>query len=422
MAILYLTVLLFYYQVTLKGRVNNGSILARILWGIYFILGLSAAFIELTNGISPIFEPNYWSVLVLLTGILLSISGFLGFRKQYVLQMPNCISSQNSIEFFLIISQLLSIVFFLPFAAMSLIGDQNENRLLIGDKIELLGSYGLLNTFAGAACQLFSASLIFAFMRLRDTDRNIYNIHRAYALIFSSLSYVVYILAYVGRDGVVYWVMNYFALYFLFKDSINIATKKKMRVIMYIILAMLLIPFVIITISRFSNAQISLGWSLFEYFGAQIINFSDFSSIDRPLTHGVQNFPMFFSWACEFFGVNYIGWSDLRDPVFQIYLNQGKAPWVFGTFVSDFVGDFGEAGALLLLSVISLLTSCLCSIRKSYGYYTLPRFLLIFFIFLIPYWGVFYFRFSIVNGYIVVNLLFIFVVYLMNCKRRSRPC
>ena len=42
---------------------------------------------------------------------------------------------------------------------------------------------------------------------------------------------------------------------------------------------------------------------------------------------------------------------------------------------------------------------------------TLPRLLLILFLFLVPYWGVFFFRFSIVNGFIIVNLIFFLMVH-----------
>ena len=38
---------------------------------------------------------------------------------------------------------------------------------------------------------------------------------------------------------------------------------------------------------------------------------------------------------------------------------------------------------------------------------------MVMFFFLVPYWGVFYFRFSIANGFIVVNLAFISFVWLL---------
>lgn len=417
MASFFITGLLIYYWMVLRRQIKKGAVLSGILWVLYFLLGLSGLFIELTDGILPIFKPNYFSTVVLLIGVLLSISGFLNFKRQNILQFNISTRNQNVIEYFLIISQFLAISFFLPFAFASLIGDLNENRLLIKEKIDVLGSYGLLNTFAGAASQLFSASLVLAFIRLSGKKCNI---SRAYILIVSSLSYVIYILAYVGRDGIIYWLMTFVVLYFIFRKFLDSSIKKKLLFFIYVLSTLILIPFFIITVSRFADAQISMGWSMFEYFGAQIQNFSDFSSIDRPVTLGLQNFPMFIKAGCDIFNLGCASWIDLREIIFDLYLNQGKAPWVFGTFVSDFVADFGEIGALLFILAFCLLSSYVCKIKDPKQSYSLSRFLLILFLFSIPYWGVFYFRFSIINGYIVVNLFFIFFVMLMGDKQRAR--
>jgi oligosaccharide repeat unit polymerase len=421
MTAIYLCGLLVYYFLILKKRAKNGAILAKILWLEYFFLGLSAALIDITNEIPAIFSPNYFSVLVLLAGIIISISGFLAFNKKFLFRMPENIKNQKLIENILIISQILSIAFFAQFAVMSFSGDTNENRILIGEKIELLSTYGLFNTLAGAVSQLFSASLVLAFMRLCKDNKSHHDVNRAYILIFSSLSYVVYILAYVGRDGVVYWLMTYAALYFIFRDFISVGTRKRIALLSFILLSMISAPFIFITVSRFSNQELGIGWSFLEYFGAQIQNFSDFSSIDRPVTLGMQNFPMFIGWGCNVFDINCIKWEDLRVSIFEIYLFQGKAPWVFGTFISDFVADFGEAGAIILILMLSFLSIFVCRKKAVNGHYSLSRFLFIMFLFSIPYWGVFYFRFSIINGYIVVNLLFILMVALVEGKQRLRP-
>jgi len=100
---------------------------------------------------------------------------------------------------------------------------------------------------------------------------------------------------------------------------------------------------------------------------------------------------------------------DIKDVVFQQYLNQGKEPWLFGTFVSDFVGDFGNAGALILISVFSIICAVV-SDRIPGKAFSLARLLLTLLLYLVPFWGVFYFRFSISNGYIIVNLLFILFI------------
>ena len=412
MAALFFLGLLTYYLIVVRRHVKDGAVLAGILLLMYAALGVSGIIIAVTEGILPIFKPNYLSVLVLLVGIIFSISGFIRFRTQNISQIFGNIRGQKLIENILICTQFLAIGFFLPFAVSAITGDPNENRLLISDRIESLGSYGMINTLAGAASQLFSVSLVMAFIRLASTKNQGRNSLRASLLILSSLSYVIYILAYVGRDGVVYWIMTSVALYFVFRSYLGRAEKKRIRFFFLIGAIAVLIPFGVISASRFANSDLSLGWSFFEYFGAQIHNFSDYSSIDRPISLGIQNFPMFVSGGCQVMGLDCPSWSNVRDVVFDAYLKQGKAPWVFGTFVSDFVADFGNIGTLIILFVFSRFCSSLCAGGQSGQLYSFARLLLILFLFLIPYWGVFYFRFSIINGYIIVNLLFIFFIAL----------
>jgi uncharacterized membrane protein YqaE (UPF0057 family) len=45
---------------------------------------------------------------------------------------------------------------------------------------------------------------------------------------------------------------------------------------------------------------------------------------------------------------------------------------------------------------------------------TISRLLLILFLFLVPYWGIFYFRFGISNGYIIVNVVFVFLAWILD--------
>ena len=413
MAIIFLSGLFIYYWLVLRQHVRTGSVLAMLLWLLYVGLGASGVFIALTGGISPIFEPNYLSVLVLLAGVILSISGFLRFRAQDISQLFGVIRGQHIIENLLIISQLSAMVFFLPFAISSLSGDANENRLLLNEKMEVMGSYGLINTLAGAASQLFSSSLVLAFIRLASKQNQGRNVFRALLLIFSSLSYVTYILAYVGRDGVVYWLMTSVMIFVLFRRHLDRADRRRVGLLGLLVTVTIMIPFGVITIARFFDADQGAGWSFFEYFGAQIQNFSDYSSMDRPITYGIASFPMFVSGGCAVMGLDCPSFLTIKDAVFDEYLNQGKAPWVFGTFVSDFVGDFGNIGALTFLLVFSMLCTRACSVGGRSNGLSLSRLLLILFLFLIPYWGVFYFRFSIINGFIVVNLAFVIFVGLL---------
>lgn len=425
MAALFCLGLLLYYAAVFRGRRRSQSELALVLWVMYLGLGISSMFLAATDVLTPVFPPNYASSLFLLLCVLIGISGFLAFRAEHVRQAINEFRAQGVIEAVLIVSQAYAILFFLPFAISSLVGDAHQNRLDLADKMEILGSYGLFNTLAGAASQLFGASLVMACVRLSQPDVHGGNVLRAVLLILASLSYVIYILAYVGRDGVVYWLMTALAVFLVFRTHIPAALRRQLVTLGFGIGTVMMLPFIAITVARFVDSDYGTAWSILDYFGSQIHNFSDYSSIDRPLTFGIMNFPMFLGAACSLtVGVGCENWEDLKPFIFDQYLAQDKEPWLFGTYVSDFVGDFGYLGTLALLSIFAMVCHAVCRTRGGRRPMTIARLLLVLLCFLVPYWGIFYFRFSIINGFIVVNLAFILGVSLLQrlapARRRLR--
>lgn len=417
MAVLFTLGLLLYFLVAFRARLTGGAELAKLLWALYFALGVCATIIAATDVLQPAFPPNYPAALYLLLCVLVAITGFTSFRAKAVTTVLRRVRGQTLIEAALIAGQFYAIVFFVPFAAMSLTGDAKENRLDLPNKMELLGSFGLFNTVAGAASQLFAASLVMAFIRLCQPAEAGRNVGRAILLAFASLSYVVYILAYVGRDGVVYWLMTAGALFVVFRPHMQARQRSLLLAFGAAAGALMLLPFIAITLARFADWDHGAGWSILEYFGQQINTFSDYSSIERPMTLGVANFPMFVGAACSVVGIDCENWEYLKDIIFDQYLAQGKEPWLFGTFVSDFVGDFGQLGALVAISLFAVLCRLACGRADGRRPMTLSRLLLIVFLFLVPYWGVFYFRFSIINGFIVVNLAFVLFVWLLERGR-----
>lgn len=409
MAVIFCIGLLIYYAISLRGRSKSGRELARLLWTTYFALGCSALFVTLTGVLEPLLPPNYLSTLFFLLCVLISISGFINFNASDVHDFIGKIRGKKLIENVLVSLQVMAIVFFLPHAVSSLLGDPNENRIALASKMDVLASYGLLNTICGAASQLFPASLVMAGVGL---VQNRYKNHgrgigREIVLILASLSFVVYILAYAGRDGFVYWLMTALLVFVIFQKSMATDLRKKIILIGASVGGLMLLPFTLITVARFAHREHGTVVSLFEYFGVQIYNFSDFFSIDRPLTFGLMNFPMFFD---VFFGLN---WQEEKSAIFDQYLAQNQEPWIFATYISDFAGDFGYFGALILVCLLSLISFFVCGRRDRRGLMSLSRLLLVVLLFLTPYWGVFYFRFGIANSFIVINIAFIFFVWLV---------
>ncbi len=134
--------------------------------------------------------------------------------------------------------------------------------------------------------------------------------------------------------------------------------------------------------------------------------------MNRPVTHGAMNFPIFKDAACSVVSLGDCqSWKDIRLFVFEQYLSQGKAPWLFGTYVSDFVADFGYVGTLAVLLSYAVICQRACVGRDGSGQMSLARLLLVLFLFLGPYWGVFYFRFGIINVFIITNLAFVVFVW-----------
>jgi oligosaccharide repeat unit polymerase len=413
LAALFCFSLLAFYFLFLRKRNRLENPLALSLWLVYFALGCAGIAIAVTNTETSIFDPNYFSALFLSLCIVIGITGFLGFRSRDLNEVLTDIRGQKFIEMVLVGIQSLAILFFLPFAFSSLEGDANINRLDVSNKAFLLGTYGLINTFASMASHLFPVSLVMAFIRLSQSKDRGGSVLPAVLLALSSLSYVVYVLAYVGRDGVVYWIMTAGVIFLMFRSYLPEKRRRQVVIGGSTVVAFIIIPLAIITVARFAGSDVGVGQSILDYFGSQIQTFSDFSSINRPKTYGVMNFPIFMDAACSTFMSGCEKWEYIKIYVFDQYLVQGKAPWLFGTYVSDFVADFGYLGTLVALSAFSLICHFTCSGRDTAGRLSISRFLLILFFFLVPYWGVFYFRFGIANASIIANLAFIIFVWLV---------
>ena len=413
MALIFVAGLLAYYAVFFRKRDPAlGGGMAKLLWFLYLALGLAALFVEVTNVLPSAYDPSYKAAAYLLGCILISVSGFLRFNPQDIDGVILRVRGQGFIEAVLITLQGFSIAFFSSFALSSLGGDVGANRLELSNKAEVLGSYGLINTVAGAGSHLFMISLVMACVRLCQSREGGNTLIRPFLLIAASLSYVVYVLAYVGRDGAIYWLMTALLVFLMFRRHMPAKTQRWIIVAGSSISAIILLPIAAITAARFANSEFGASWSVFEYFGTQINNFSDYANIDRPLTYGAMNFPLIIKPYCSVIGgLGCEDWDAIKPYIFDQYLTQGQAPWLFATYISDFVADFGYMGAMIFISLFAFLCHYLSVSRDLNGFLSLSRLLLVLLCFLTPYWGVFYFRFGIINSFLIVNVAFIVFIW-----------
>jgi len=329
--------------------------------------------------------------------------GFAGFRDRKLISIKiERIFLYRALEYFLLIGGFFSILFFLPFAVTALKGDISLNRNEMVASGSVLANFGIINSICSLMSNLFIVAQVCSFINLIPINGK-RNVYKAYLMLISSLSFVVYVLAYAGRDGVVFWLMSYVFCFLLFRKFLIKSDLKKMKRVSAFVFAIIMIPFLMISISRFSEMDGGTVWWIINYAGQQLQNFNNHYQIEAPLLYGKHSFPIIYDFL-NFAGFD-IG-SKFDIDVFQSYfLSEGVEPWVFTTFIGSFIYDFGKIGTLLLLCIMSLVTRKLLKKVTRTGDLEFSNLLIFILLYQSVYWGVFYFRLYVANYYILLIIL-----------------
>jgi len=399
-----LILIFFFYKKKNKNRFGIVGLLVStylVMAGIALVLNLFGIF----PGVFPIaFKPMaYLSICLIIVFI-----GFTGFKDHHLsaIKIEN-VFLYRVLENVLLVGGFLAIGFFLPFAKIAFIGNISLNRIEQEVQKSILPGWGIVNSIFSLLANLFILAQVFAFMNLipRNGKRKIV---KAFLLLVSSFSYIIYIFAYAGRDGVVYWIMSYLFCFFLFRSFITKDDLKKLKHLFAFSISVLLIPFILISISRFSESNEGTGWSILNYGGMQIGTFNDYYSIDAPLTYGRTCFPVFVK-----FGES-LGFEIKQGPEelerFSYYLYEGVMPWLFSTFIGSIMADFGKIVTLAFLCLMSLITRKTLKKISATGIFDFSNLVLFILLYQIVYWGVFYFRQYSANFYMIFMIL-LFIMF-----------
>ena len=317
-----------------------------VLLGIYAICSFMAIFeLQSGNWTQP-FSDSYW--LPMLAFDLFIILFLLPFRlydetQVRTIRLPD-LDTLNLFSTIIIILSLFSIVYYLStviyvFSSGDL-GMMRDDRYLDGEYIES----GLLNTIASvsAANYVFAIVLFFIYRILGNYKT------RCRLLLISSFSNAIHVLAFVGRDGIIFWFFTFAFCYAFFKDYFNKKDRKKLIKTIAIIGTFLLIPFVLISISRFDASDIGTGGSIISYMGQSFIFGPLFFGIpQKPINVG-SCFPLFY----EIIG------KSLPDSGGVLVIGD----WMTGHF-STFVVNFYRAlnlGGLIAITFLSFVFFRIC--------------------------------------------------------------
>ena len=391
---------IFIYYWILNAR-HFGAVSMLILT--YIIMCSASLVLEqfpiLHDGTPILFEPMaYLSVC-----FIIIFWGFAGFRDQNLTSIKiERILLYRVLENFLLLGGFLAILFFLPFAATALKGDMALFRIDQVESGSRLADFGIINSIFSLLSNLFIIAQVCSFINMIPINGK-RNLYKAYLLLISSLSFVVYVLAYAGRDGVVYWVMSYVFCFLLFRNFLTMHDLKRIKRFFVLVFATLMIPFIMISVSRFSEMTGGTVLWIINYAGQQLRNFNNHYQIEAPLQYGKHSVPIIYDFL-KVVGFDISTKVD-TDIFFSYFLIEGVEPWVFTTFIGNFMYDFGKIWTLLFLCIMSLATRRLLKKVTRTGVLEFSNLLLFILLYQVVYWGVFYFRLYVANYYILFVII-----------------
>ena len=371
---------------------------------ITYLVSLGLGAVNNLLGIHPnVLDIHIFPMVYLSITLLIIFRGFTIFRdnKFIIFKIENYYFFQL-LEYFVLFAGLLSIAFYLPFSIIALTGDINFNRINNSDLIAVFGQFGLINSFAALFANIFCLSQTFFFLRLINT-KNKKSRFITYLMLFSSLSYIFYNLAFVGRDGVILWSMTFFFQFLFFKKFISGNKLKKIKRLGLILLFTISVPFLIISTSRFGSTDQGTVWYLLNYLYQQPGNFNDHFQIESPLQYGRINFSVFTNFL-ENLALN--THKEIDKSKFEKYfLDEGVMPNTFSFWIGGIIRDFGKIGSLIFLICFSFITRKSLVKLKRTGIFYFSDYIIFILLYQIVYYGVFYFRYFSANFYILFIIL-----------------
>lgn len=342
-------------------------------------------------------KPEYLGASILFLVLLfLFFYPFISYREDKIekIILPNS-ALLYSFSITMVFLSLFSIVYFIPTVmqifSMASLNDARLDLYSNGPFVQKT----IFNTIASVSAS-FSPILIFLFFiyRAKQTNKKL-----SIFLLISSVSYVFNVLAYVGRDGVVFWLFSFFGIFFLFKDFLPKKDIKKIKFFLCLFMSFFVPLFMLISIDRFSG---NLFGSLLSYIGQPFPNFCLAYHAEYPVSYG-SAFPLF----REILG--------LPEILSKSQEYGGTNSWVFGTFLKSLIVNFD----LFFTIIIGIFMSVIFSLafNKSSRILYFHQLFLYFLYFQIFIQGVFYFKQYTRGGNLFIILSFLFYILFLFIRK-----
>lgn len=397
-----LSIYVFYWKC---NRRKFGIVSLLIM--VYILMCVCSLILEFTGLFPPLYPYSFFAMIHFSLCFIVAFAGFAGFREYRFHE----IRIDNKwlfpiFENFLMIGGLFACVYFIPFAWIALSGDIRAMRSSQQIQHEMLARWGIINSIFSILANCFILMLICAFLNLtpRKGKRHLL---KAYLLYLASFSYVLYNLAYVGRDGTVFWVVSFVACFYFLKGFIILKDVKTVKRITAIFLPVVLAPLILISYARFAMHEEGVLLQMVNYGGQQIRVYNDHYQVNAPLQHGRAGFRVWVE-LLEVAGIDF-GRDIEKKELFRYYSTIGLRANMFKTFIGGFVDDFGKLGALVALSIMAIITRISLQRMIQTGVFYFSNILFYLLSYQMVLWGVFYNRLSFLNYYMIFVLFLAFI-------------
>lgn len=411
-----ITVIAIVLMFVVYQRKNQGKFGAvSFLMSLYIVMCMSALVLYFFFDYDSLYNVQFEPMLYLSLCLCISFFGVFNYSdKRITILIIDNWKLLHVLEIFQIVTSMMAIVFFLPFAIQGLTGDVAQNR----QDVQFFGtgmeSYGILNSIFSIFGNLFVVSILLSFINFATIGAGGSRLRGKILLSLSGV-YIIYVLAYVGRDSLVYWLFSFLFIYLIIKDFIPSIEQREIMKLFRRIAAAALIPFVLITLARFSSQSDTVIehknselFSIFDYTGQQFFDFNDQYLADAPPMNGMVNFGQILDISSAILGTAKQKLD--RYEMFDLYGSSGAIVWRFSTFVGSWLQDFGRMGTLIAVSILAI--SLRLSLRKQAVTGVLSFTSILYFIVLsqILLFGVFYYR-QYGTSIAQLTLLFIAVLF-----------
>lgn len=258
--------------------------------------------------------------------------------------------------------------------------------------------------FVGAIATAFRDLPVFLLMAyLVYRKRNIFIL---VGLIFSVAVVLLSNLAFGLRGNFVYLVFEFIFLYSFFKHFYSQKIRRIGLILIYTIIFLAAIPFIAITIGRFTSSYTSLVNPFYAseyYFGQSMLYFNNYGLDANGLRYGDRVVPLF----KQILSLESPENMQLRRIK---YHEMSIDDSVFSTFVGDFTLDFGPMITLVIFVIIFFI---LFSLFQSKHYKVIPfyKIFLLYWVWNILTHGIFLFTYADISGNVKIILFLMIIFY-----------